>query len=94
LLAEEPAGLEAPLEALDTGGEGMPAMAPAAPAGAAYELPQAEYTIWNLLGLLLIVLLLMLGGVLMMDVVRNIWSWNGDFSTTSSLMDAIVGLFD
>ncbi len=36
-------------------------------------------------------LLLMFSGVMMVDMVRNIWSWNEPYSLNSSLMDAILG---
>ena len=92
LLAEEPAGAEAGLEILEGPADGAAAMVPLGAAAAAYpsELPEAAYTVWNIVGLLLIVLFLGLGGMLMTDVVRNIWSWNGGFSATTSLMDAMV----
>ncbi|MFT7641998.1 MAG: excisionase family DNA binding protein [Pirellulaceae bacterium] len=57
---------------------------------AAYEPPEAPYSIWNVLALLCSVLLLIVSGMLMVDVVRNIWSWQGNYEATSSIMEALV----
>ena len=61
-----------------------------APAGAVMMAPEVPYSIWNVLGLLIIFVFLGLTGVLMTDVVRNMWSWDGSYSATSSLMDALI----
>jgi hypothetical protein len=87
LLAEESAGLEGQLEPF----EGAALEEQKVVLAGAGELPEASYSIWNVLGLLLIVMLLGVTGMLMTDVVRNMWSWNGSSTMTSSLMDAIVG---
>jgi hypothetical protein len=86
LLAEESAGLEEQLEPFE--GAALQEAKVALPG--AGELPEASYSIWNVLGLLLIVMLLGVTGMLMTDVVRNMWSWNGSSTMTTSLMDAIV----
>lgn len=39
------------------------------------------------------VFLLGLCGMMMIDLVRNIWSWNGTTALNSGLLDAILGLF-
>ncbi|MCA9223184.1 MAG: helix-turn-helix domain-containing protein [Pirellulaceae bacterium] len=54
------------------------------------ETPEAPYSIWNVLGLLATVMVLCICGMLMMDVVRNIWSWNGTASASTGLMDALL----
>ena len=38
-------------------------------------------------------LFLLLGGVMMLDILRNIWTWNEEFSVSSSLMEALLGAF-
>ena len=86
LLAEESAGLEEQLEPFE--GAALEEAKVVLPG--AGELPEASYSIWNVLGLLLIVMLLGVTGMLMTDVVRNMWSWNGSSTMTTSLMDAIV----
>jgi hypothetical protein len=50
------------------------------------------YTVWNVLSLFGIVMMLGFTGVLMLDLISNMWSWNGNFSFNSTLMDAILGM--
>jgi excisionase family DNA binding protein len=72
----------------------QPMMAPApAPAVAAAGLPEAPYSIWNVMALMFIVVFLGVTGMLMTDLVRNIWSFEGSYSATTSMMDAIVEAF-
>lgn len=84
LVPEEEAELEDQLEPIDEAAE--TAAAPVAGA----EAPEADYSAWNILALLLVMLLLSVVGVLMADVVRNMWSWNGDVSVSSGLANSIV----
>ena len=42
------------------------------------------------MALLLVVLLLSVTGMLMADVVRNMWAWNGEFSATGGLASSLV----
>jgi hypothetical protein len=44
------------------------------------------------LSLFSIVLLLGFTGILMLDLVSNIWSWEGNLSASSTIMDAILGM--
>ncbi len=85
LIPEEADGLDVQLEPID----GAVAVAGAIPIASA-DAPEAAYTVWNILALLLVVLLLSVTGMLMADVVRNMWAWNGDASTTSGLATSIV----
>lgn len=93
ILGQEPAGgLQSDGAGfLSSGPGGMPggAMTPA-PAPAA---PQAKYSAWVVLSLALCLLIMSLTGMMMFDLVRNMWSWNGAYSANSSIMDAILGLF-
>lgn len=57
-------------------------------------LPEAPYSIWNVLSLALCIVILSLVGMMMYDLLRNMWSWNGTYSITSSIMDFILGLFE
>ncbi len=52
-----------------------------------------SYSMLNILGLGSSALLLLLGGTMMLDMMRNIWSWNEPYTLNSSLMDAILGWF-
>lgn len=75
---------------------GATAAAAAATAGAATAgggaLPEAPFSIWNVLFLGLSVLLLSMCGIMVMDLLRNMWSWQEPYSLTSTLMDGILGL--
>jgi len=55
---------------------------------------EAPYTPWQITGLVACALLLMLCGMMMYDLLRNMWSWSGPYNINSSLMDAILGLFE
>ncbi|NOZ39827.1 MAG: helix-turn-helix domain-containing protein [Planctomycetes bacterium] len=51
------------------------------------------YSMLNILGLGSSALLLMLAGTMMLDMMRNIWSWDETYTLNSALMDAILGWF-
>jgi hypothetical protein len=53
-------------------------------------LPEMPYSIWNVLSLLLIVLILSTTGMLMTDLIRNMWSWEETYPASSSIMDSMV----
>jgi len=57
-------------------------------------LPEAPYTSKQIAGLVTCVLFLMLGGMMIFDLMRNMWSWDNAFTVNSSLMDLILGLFE
>ena len=81
----------------DAADAGLPAGLPGAqqtlmmPAAA---IPEAPYSIWNVLSLFVCILMLCMTGMIMFDLVRNIWSWDQAYPVNSSLMDAIVSIFD
>ncbi len=54
------------------------------------ELP---YSVWNLLSLFFCIVLLALSGMLIYDLVRQVWSWEGVHPVNSGLMDSIIGMF-
>jgi excisionase family DNA binding protein len=68
--------------------EGVPA------AHAAALFPEAPYTGLQVTALIVCVLMLMLCGMVIYDLTRNMWSWNGAFSVNSSLMDYVLSLFE
>jgi len=87
-----------PAESSDLGGElesfeGATAVEAGAVALSSVELPEAPYSVWNIVSLLLIIALLCVTGMLMTDVVRNMWSWNGASNMTSGIADALVSMF-
>jgi excisionase family DNA binding protein len=66
------------------------ATAGAAPAMAAAETP---YPVWVVLLMGTCTVFLALCGMMMYDLVRNMWSWNEPYKVNSAIMDAIMGLF-
>lgn len=78
---EEDIGLEAAEEA--TAGAAMPARVSSAD----------EFSLWNVMGLVLIFVIFLPTGIMMIDLMRNMWSWNGPNSLNSAMMDAILGVF-
>jgi len=57
-------------------------------------LPEAPYSIWNVLSLALCVVVLIFGGWFTYDLMRNMWSWGGAHEVTSPMMDWIIGLIE
>ena len=53
----------------------------------------AEYSVMNIVGLGSCVVLLLFGTTVMMDMIRNIWSWDQNLALNDSLLDSILGLF-
>ena len=80
-------GLATPEDALAMGGFG--------PAVAA--LPEAPYSIWNVLSLVFVSLLLILVGMMMYELLRNMWGLEKPIRTLEFdtwLMDTILGWFE
>jgi hypothetical protein len=93
-LLVETAGLEAKLDSLDGGVSAMAITPGAAPAYApAPDLNEAPYSIWNLMGLMMILLFLSISGVLMMDIVRNMWAWEEARDVSTSISDGVTTAF-
>lgn len=86
LVPEEVEGLEVQLEPI----EEAAAVARATPALIGAAVPEASYTVWNLMSLVFVALLLGITGMLMADVVRNMWTWNSETSVSSGLANAII----
>ncbi len=82
-------------EAVFAGEDGMGGAAALAGAGAApliqpKQAVEAPYSIWNVLSLMFVVLLLGFTGILMVDLVRNMWTWDGTYAGSSPIMDKII----
>lgn len=94
-LSTEPGLAAAPLL---VGGPGDLALAGSPDAMAlaqAMALPEAPYTIWNIVSLVICSLLLILVGMMMYDLMRNMWRWEGGATSANSwLMDTIVSWFE
>ncbi len=86
LVEEEAAGLDAQLEPIDEAA----VVAGSVPSIAAIHAPEAAYTVWNLMALIFVVLLLAVTGMLMADVVRNMWAWNSETGVSSGLANSII----
>jgi hypothetical protein len=54
---------------------------------------EGDYSVWNIVGLGSCTLLLLLAVVLMLDMVRNISSWDSNLALNDSLLDSMLGLF-
>jgi len=67
-----------------------PVTLPTVQLGAAQDLP---YSIWNVLSLLVIVVVLSITGMLMTDMVRNMWTWDETFTASTPIMDVMVRMF-
>jgi len=87
------AGLAATLPTGGSLGVGQPAFAEAAvgPAQGAEVLQEAPYTGLNIAALSVCAVILILGGMMAFELMRNMWSWNGPYTVTSKLMELIVG---
>ena len=56
-------------------------------------VPEAPYSIWNVLSMLVCIVILSVAGMLIYDLVRQVWSWDGVHPVNSGMMDAIIGMF-
>ncbi|MCE9546951.1 MAG: hypothetical protein K8T25_15870, partial [Planctomycetia bacterium] len=72
---------------------GMPGMQGAPGMMMAPAIPEAPYSIWNVLSLFVCVALLCVIGMMMYDMMRNIWSWDQAYPINSSLMEAMIDMF-
>jgi excisionase family DNA binding protein len=50
----------------------------------------APFSVWNVVGLGLCVLLLSFCGMMVVDLVRNMWSWDQVFTVNSTIMDTLL----
>jgi len=54
---------------------------------------EGEYTTMNIVALCCATVLLLLITVMMLDLIRNIWSWDSNLALNDSMLDSILGLF-
>ncbi|MGW8257224.1 MAG: helix-turn-helix domain-containing protein [Thermoguttaceae bacterium] len=57
-------------------------------------LPEAPYTVGNIVVLSLCVLFLLLCGAMLYDLLRNMWTWQSAGSVNTWLMDTILSFFE
>lgn len=92
MLAAGPAVLEeedfgaAPVGALGPGLGAQPMMHPAA------QLPEAKYSIWNVLSLMLVFGLMTITGMLMFDVAQNMWQYDAPLSSSGAVMEFVLSI--
>jgi len=53
-------------------------------------VPEASYSVWTVMSLILCFLFVALSGMMMFDLLRNMWSWNQPYEANSAIMDALV----
>ncbi len=66
-------------------------------AAATAALPEAPYSVWNILSLVFVSFLLILVGMMMYELLRNMWGFDKDMKTVQFdtwLMDMILGWFE
>lgn len=58
-------------------------------------MPETPYSVWNIMGLVSVLITMILSLMLMIDVMRNMWTWeSGVASTTSGLMEGILNMLN
>jgi excisionase family DNA binding protein len=67
---------------------GQPMMQPVA------QLPEAKYSVWNVLSLMVVMLLMVVAGLMMVDLVRNMWQWDESLSVNRSLMEFMTSFVE
>lgn len=71
-----------------------PGMAQPMMGGPMYAQPvEVSYSIWNVLSLMMVLSVLTLTGMLMMDVMMNMWSWGGQGQASTGIMDFFISTF-
>ena len=70
--------------------EAAPVTLPTVQLAAAQDIP---YSIWNVLSLLAIAVILAVTGMLMTDLVRNMWTWDETYTASTPIMDVMVRMF-
>lgn len=82
-------GFESPMMAAP-----MPAVPAPEPVVIEAALPETPYSLLSVLSLATCVMLLVLGGIMVFDLGRNMWSWDSPYQFNSSVMDTVLGLFE
>jgi hypothetical protein len=84
---------ESPLGNLAASPLGFGGATPIAAQQTVYISRETPFSAMTVLGLTACTLLLALGGIMMYDLLRNIWSWDGPYPVTTTLVDSLSGLF-
>jgi hypothetical protein len=92
MLEEDVGAAAVPLDTIGLGAAAAPALVTAGaqmvPAGR-----EAAYPLWINMTLVGCFLMLFLSGMMMYDLVRNMWSWDQPYSVNSSIMDTVLSWF-
>ena len=83
-------GLEAELQSQAGGVD--PSMGLGQPAPTYGGSPETPYSIWNVAALMFILLLLSVSGIVMIDLIRSLDTWEGETTISSGLASAIASL--
>ena len=75
---------------LDDMDEGVEEVAPLGAGAGVAAAPEAGYSVLTVVLLGMCALVLALGGMMITDLVRNMWSWNEPYALNSALMDLII----
>lgn len=75
------------------GGMGGGGMGATQPVYVQIPVVEAPYSVWNVLSLMLISVALALTGMMMVDVMLNMWAFNGTTSVSTGLMDTFIKTF-
>jgi hypothetical protein len=76
------------------GGAGQPVSYAQAPGAVQAAPPEAPYSVWNVLGLMSCALVLMITGMLMMDLMMNMWAFDKTQMVSTGVMDAFLSAFN
>lgn len=93
MLKSEPGGALAADAFQPVGMEGGP-MGAGQPVYVQVPTVELGYSIWNVLSLGLVVCLLTVSGMMMMDMMFNMWSFSGTTSVTTGFMDSILSILN
>ncbi len=94
LVADEADMFGAPSAGFQQAPLGATAQPMAAPGAAAMPYaPEVSYSIWNVLALLFIFMFLSVTAILMMDMMRNMWAFDGTSAASTALLDALLKAF-
>lgn len=70
-----------------------PVMTMSSTVGVSYPAPEAPYSVWNIVGLLVIVLLLSVSGIILTDIVQNMTAWEDTQDVSTGITDGLSSMF-
>ena len=82
-----------PLMGATLAGPGSQAMGPG-PVMMMPSTPQAQHSGFTVSFLVLSFLVLALTGMMMFEMIRDIWSWEGPSAASTKIMDGLIGIFE